>query len=98
MGDKINELYDLVEKAYIELQDAKNDLTERLHKVEQGQKRLEIAIENDIKTDIKALYDGYQRTYEKLEEHDRRFDSLGIKLERHDTEIRIARSDTKPIE
>lgn len=104
MSDKADKVFDLVEKVYIELQDTRKELQDtkielsaRLDKVEQGQKRLETVIENDIKTDINALYDGYRQVYEKLQEHDRRFDTLESKLEKQDVEIRVIKGGSKKV-
>jgi len=69
----------------------------RLTKVEQGQKRLEALIENDIETDIKALYDGYKQVYEKQQEHDRRFNILESKLEQQNVEIRVIKGGSRKI-
>ena len=54
-----------------------------------GQRKIEITIENDIKPEIKVLFEGYKQVYEKLQEHDKRFDSIDEKLEKHDVKIQV---------
>lgn len=81
MSDKIDQVFDLLEKVYTELQDTRKELKGDI-------KRIELCIENEIKPDIKTLYEVQVQTNEhlvridkKLEDHDRRFDSLEVKVD-----------------
>jgi gas vesicle protein len=74
MSDKIDQVFDLLEKVYTELQDTKKELKTDIH-------RIETIIENEIKPDIKTLYELQIQTNKKLEEHDRRFDTLETKVD-----------------
>jgi len=81
MSEKIDQVFDLLEKVYTELQDTKKEVKSDIH-------RIETIIENDIKPDIKTLYEAQVQTNEhleridkKLEEHDRRFDTLETKVD-----------------
>ena len=98
MSDKMDKVYDLLEKMYIELQETKQEVKEtskRISNIEKGQLRLETTIENEIRPSIKLLFEGQTRIFEKLEEHDHRFDILEEKLEKHDVEIRVIKNDKK---
>jgi len=53
-------------------------------------------LENKLDNNSKALFDGYNLVYEKLQEHDKRFDSLeskvdniNAKVEKQEVEIRV---------
>lgn len=84
MSDKIDKVYELLEKVYIELQDTKIELQDTKKEVKDNGLRigkLETIIENDIKPDIKALYQIQVNTINKLEDHDKRFDKLEEKVD-----------------
>jgi hypothetical protein len=61
MSDKIDKVFDLLEKVYTELQDTKNEV-----------RKLGTIIENDIKPDIKAVYQLQTDVVVKLDNHDLR--------------------------
>ncbi len=48
-----------------------------------------LRIENENGKKLNALFDGYKQSYEKLTEHDKRFDDIESKLEKQDVEIRV---------
>lgn len=55
-----------------------------------------LIIENKLDNNSKALFDGYNQVYEKLQEHDKRFDGLeskidntNSKVEKQEVEIRV---------
>lgn len=83
-----DKIYNLLEKVYIEVQDTKNRVTN----IEQKLTKVELIIENEIRPDIKGLYDTQSQVLAKLEEHDKRFDSIEAKLEKHDVEIRVIKA------
>lgn len=81
MSDKIDQVFDLLEKVYTELQDTKTELKQDIRKIE-------MVLENEIKPNIKTLFEAQVQTNEhlvsidkKLEEHDRRFDILETKVD-----------------
>ena len=49
----------------------------------------QVRIENVIVPKVEAALDGYVQVYEKLLEHDKRFDRLEDKIGKHDMEIRV---------
>ena len=51
--------------------------------------KIEFLIENDIKKDTSALYDGYNQTYEKLIDVEKKIDDIAAKVEKQDVEIRV---------
>lgn len=84
MSEKINQVFDLLEKVYTELQDTKKEVRENNHQIS----KLAAVIENEIKPDMKTLYEAQVQTNEhleridrKLEEHDKRFDVLETKVD-----------------
>ena len=48
-----------------------------------------VRLENDLGKKTDAALDGYHQVYEKLQEHDQRFDNLENKLQKQDVEIRV---------
>lgn len=80
--------FDLLEKLYSEFSECRKETNIRFDKLESNVRGLKndiIRIEN--KMDV--LYDGYKVVYEKLQEHDKRFDAIEEELEKHDVEIRV---------
>jgi len=66
----------------------------RLGKVEGHLTRIEI--EHGKKLD--ALFDGYNQTYEKLQEHDKRFDNIDTKIDKLSDNVNIHDSKLDRIE
>ena len=95
MSDKIDQVFDLLEKVYVELQGTKADLNETRTELRETRtelkndiKKIDITIENDIKPKIEALFEAQDianrqimNINKKLEEHDRRFDILDVKVD-----------------
>lgn len=48
-----------------------------------------ISIENKLDANSKALLDGYNQTYEKLMEVDKKVDRLSEKVEKQEVEIKV---------
>ncbi len=99
-------LFDLMSKMYSEfsefrketntrfdsMEDRFDSVEGRLGSVEKRLDKIEIAIEHDIKNDIKALYDGYQATQEKLTNIETIVLDTNRKVEKHDVEIQLIKS------
>lgn len=81
MDDKI---FNLLEKVYGEMQEMKENM---------ATKQDIVGLENKIDTNHKALYDGYKLVYEKLTLLDEKVEVIDNKVDRHDTEIRVIRSE-----
>jgi tetrahydromethanopterin S-methyltransferase subunit G len=84
MEDK---LFELMTKMY-------SDITIRLDLIDEkldgkSNKSDIIHIENKLDTDVKALYDGYKQTYEKLDSVETKVDSICMKLEKQDIELKV---------
>ena len=77
MSDKIDQVFDLLEKVYTELQETKKEVKENSHQIT----KLAAVIENEIKPDLKTLYEVQVQTNEHLERHDGRFDVLETKVD-----------------
>ena len=89
MEDKI---FDLIEKMYIDLKNEIRTLSDKVETIGNQTTKLENKLDNNSK----ALFDGYNLVYEKLQEHDKRFDSLeskvdniNAKVEKQEVEIRV---------
>ena len=80
--------FELLEKMYVEFRAELNDL-------KAGQKKIETILENDLRKDITALYDGYCQTYEKLEVIEDKVDVLSEKIDRHDIKIQVIEGQRK---
>jgi predicted phage-related endonuclease len=81
--------FELLSKLYGEFSEFRKETNTRLNSLENGQKKIESLIENDVKEDIKALYDGYKQTYEKLESVEIKVNDISSKVEKQDVEIRV---------
>lgn len=82
MSDKTDQIFDLLEKVYTELHETKTELHDTKTTLRNDIKKIEITLEHEIKPDIKTLYELQVNINNKLEDHDRRFDMLEIKIDR----------------
>jgi predicted phage-related endonuclease len=85
----LTKMYSDFSKRFDNMENRLDNLENGQRKLEDGQRKLETLIENDIKSDIKALYDGYHLTYEKLEAIERKVDDISVKVEMHEVEIKV---------
>ena len=67
-------------------------IEQRVTGIDKKLTKVELIIENEIKPNIKGLYETQSQILDKLEEHDKRFDSIETKLEKHDVEIRVIKA------
>lgn len=86
MDDKV---FNLLEKMYSEMNDKFDKVHDELKSLKDGQTKISMAIEHDIKPSIKMLYDEVVSVKEKLVEHDMRFDKIESKIESQDVEISV---------
>lgn len=54
-------------------------------------------LENKLDSNSKALFDGYNQVYEKLQEHDKRFDGIESKLDNINSKIEKQEVEIKVI-
>ena len=78
--------FDLLAKMYAEMQEMKSNMATK-HDI--------IRIENKMDDNFKALYDGYQLTYEKLNILESKVDDISAKVDKHDVEIRVIKGSKK---
>ncbi len=91
--------FDLLTKMYGEFSEFRNDITQKVgdltQKVEDLTQKVDknsnhiLRLENDLKNNIKALYDGYEQTYEKLIVVEKKVDALSDKVENQEVEIKV---------
>ena len=81
--------FELLTKLYEELSTFRKETTEKLTAIDHRTLR----IENEQGQKIEATLDGYNQVYEKLLDHDRRFDSIEAKLETHDVQIGVLKKN-----
>ncbi len=74
--------FELLTKMYSEFSNRFDGMENRLKKVES-------LIENDVKKDISALYDGYKQTYEEVVDIKKTVNEISSKVEKQDVEIRV---------
>jgi peptidoglycan hydrolase CwlO-like protein len=80
--------FEYLEKILTEVQGVKQEI----HNVKNQVTKIEnqvTKIEVDHGNKLDALLDGYKQTYEKLEEHDKRFNEIEQKIESQDVEIKV---------
>ncbi len=76
--------FELMEKMYNEFGIFKKDMTEFRNETNKRFDTIDghiMRIENEHGKKLDALFDGYRQTYEKLQEHDKRFDDVETKLD-----------------
>lgn len=78
-----DESFELLTKLYAEFSSFRKSTDERLSAIDNRT----IRIENELDKKVEAALDGYKQVYEKLLEHDRRFDAIEARLDTHDTQI-----------
>lgn len=81
--------FELLTKMYGEFSKRFDGVENRLNTLENGQKKFESLIENDVKKDISALYDGYKQTYEEVVGIKKTANEILSKVEKQDVEIRV---------
>jgi len=89
MEDK---MFELMTKMYSEFSEFRKETNDKFNSLESDVKGLSnnvVRIENNLGKKIDAALDGYHQVYEKLQEHDQRFDDLENKLQKQDVEIRV---------
>lgn len=91
MDEKI---FELLEMLYTEVQDIKSNMAtkDELANVEQNLKQEIVRLENKMDANHRALYDGYQLTYEKLEVLQEEVDEMNEKIEKQDFEFKVIRT------
>lgn len=92
MNNNEDKIFNLLEKVYLELQYTKKDVSKidkEVSKIDKKVSKIGIIIENEIKPDIKSLFETQSQILDKLEAHDKRFDRIEAILEKHDVEIKV---------
>ncbi len=91
--EKIDKVLDLIEMLYFELQETRNGLCCEIQETRNGLKKdinkIQITLENEIKPDIKYLYEGYSQIYVKLENMENKVDYIAQKVDLHDIKFRV---------
>lgn len=77
--------FELLTKMYSEFTDFRKDITQ---KVQENSNHI-LRLENELKNDIKSLYDGYHLTHEKLETIERKVDDVSVKVDTQEVEIKV---------
>ena len=91
MEDK---MFEIMTKLYSEFSEFRKETSDRFNSLESDVKGLRgdvVRLENDLGKKTDAALDGYHQVYEKLQEHDQRFDVLENKLQKQDVDIRVIR-------
>ncbi len=80
LGEGISneQLFEFMTKMYGEMQEGFKEVKQDI-----------VRLENKMDTNHKALYDGYELTYEKLITLEKKVDEIENKVEKQDVEIRV---------
>jgi hypothetical protein len=84
-----DESFNLLTKLYAEFSSFRDETANKLTAIDNRT----IMIKNEHGKKIEAAIDGYKQVYEKLLEHDKRFDSIDEKLSLHDLQIEVLRKN-----
>lgn len=96
-----NKTFELLEKMYAEFSEFRKESSQKFDNIENRLDKVEghvtrIEIEHGKK--LEALFDGYNQTYEKLQEHDKRFDNIDTKIDNLSDKVNIHDSKLDRIE
>ena len=78
MDDKT---FELLEKMYSEFKTELSELKAGQKKLESGQAKIEVVLEHDIKPSLQALHERAAANTAKLEEHDKRLETIENKVD-----------------
>lgn len=93
--DLMTTMYSDFTKRFDKIEGRLDNLENGQKQLENGQKKLENILENEIKHEIKVLFDGYKQTYEKLTVIENKVDNLADRVEKQDVEIRVIKGSKK---
>lgn len=82
MDDKLDKIYDLIDKMY-------SDLSGKIDGMGNEIKKVDIKIEHKIEPKIQALFEAKDIIYEKLDNLGEKVDNLSSKLEKQEVEIKV---------
>ena len=92
-----DETFELLTKMYAEFSSFRKSADERFSEISGKVNSLseevavirksQVHVEAVLTPKVEAALDGYKQVYEKLLEHDKRFDTLEARLDTHDTQI-----------
>ncbi len=89
MEDKTFELLSRMYGEFSEFREGTEEFQKNItQKVQENSNHI-IRLENELKGDIKALYDGYKQTYEKLNVLENKVDDISAKIEKQEVEIKV---------
>ena len=80
-------MFELMTKMYSELTEFRAETNKKFDRIENDIIRLE----NKLDTNSKALFDGYNQTYEKIVSVENAVNSLSSKVEKQEVEIKVIR-------
>lgn len=85
-----NQIYDLLEKLYIEMQEMRSNMAtkEDISLTRQDIVRLE----NKMDINFKALYDGYQQSIEGIKDLGDKLDKLTDRVENQEIKLQVLKS------
>lgn len=86
MDDKI---FNLLEQMQANMMNQFEKVHGELKDLREGQTKIQMDIEANVKPNIKLCLDELVSVKEKLAEHDLRFDTIDAKIESHDVEISV---------
>jgi len=83
-------IFNLMEKMYIEMQEMKEKMATKddIRKLENNMVRME----DEVKDDIKILYDGYKQSIEGINDIKERLDKLSDKVENQEIKLQVLKT------
>lgn len=90
-ADMEEKIFSMLEKMYIEIQEMKMATKVELQDIKESMatKHDLVKIEGKMDANFKALFDGYNQTYEKLEVLEKKVDRIEKKVDSHDIKIKV---------
>lgn len=91
-------LFEFMEKIYSEMQQGFKKVDKRFDKVEERFEKVEktvTTIGQEHGKKLEALLDGYNQTYEKLTELEKKVNEISEKVDKHDIKIQVIEGGKK---
>lgn len=91
MEDKIDKVYDLMEKMYIEFSKRFENQDIKLQEIEHKQIKMDIKIEQTIGPKLQSLYEAKDIIYDRLDKIEDKIDTVASRMEKQEVEIKVMR-------
>lgn len=91
MEEKLDKIYDLMEKMYIEFSKKFENQDMKIDSIYQNQVKMDMKIEQNIEPKLQALYEAKDIIYDRLDKIEDKVDTVASRMEKQEVEIKVMR-------